>query len=275
MDLGNGLTTPGYPWHELWDNTRLVRANVDYRGKAVLDLGSWDGMWAFEAEAIGASVVVATDCLNYWQVPWHQGMNNLMLVREALFSGVIPLWNVCPTRLRDRLDGILFSHAALKDGFDIVQHLGLLYHLRDPLFSLAQTRAVLRDGGVLVLETAVHAKDENCTMHFNAGGKAIYDDFTTWWAPTLPCLREMLRTSLFVVEEERILPSGDPANPFARVTLRARALAPQPTILDRYLVDPSLGHGFGEHLMPRIAHQPGAAMEDMQRFYEERYGKRE
>jgi tRNA (mo5U34)-methyltransferase len=91
MDLGNGVTTPGFPWEILWDNARQARKAVDSTGKTVLDLGSWDGMWAFEAEMLGAAFVFAIDCMNYWQTPWHQGMDNLLLVREAIFSKVVPL----------------------------------------------------------------------------------------------------------------------------------------------------------------------------------------
>ena len=91
MDLGNGVTTPGVPYDSTWNNTRKARSAINYAQKAVLDLGSWDGMWAFETEMLGASLVVATDCLNYWQLPDHHGVNNLILVREAIFSQVVPL----------------------------------------------------------------------------------------------------------------------------------------------------------------------------------------
>jgi len=274
MDLGNGIVTPGFAWEALWDNIRLVRRRTDYSNKSVLDLGSWDGMWAFEAEMSGAAIVVATDCMNYWQIPWQQGMNNFLLVREALFSEVIPLWNVAPTNLRDRLDGMLYSHPRLKDGFDIVQHLGLLYHLRDPLLSLAQTRSVLRDGGVLLLETAIHGADTSCAMHFNAGGKAIYDDFTTWWAPTLPCLREMLRASLFEIEEEQLLSSSEATGPIRRIAMQARAVPPRAVVGERYLLDPAFGHGFGEHLIGRVPYNDPASPESLETFYEQRFPNR-
>ena len=106
MDLGNGLHTPGFAWEETsGDNIRKVRKRVELNGKTVLDLGSWDGMWAFEAEALGAQLVVATDCMNYWQIPWQQGMNNILIVvREALFSEVIPFWNISVNKIRERLN---------------------------------------------------------------------------------------------------------------------------------------------------------------------------
>ena len=114
MDLGRGVVTPGFPWEAFWNNTRKVRDAIDYRDKSVLDLGSWDGMWAFEAEMLGAALTVATDCMNYWQIPWHHGMNNLLLVREAIFSEVIPLWNVPPSDIRARLDYVIYSHPPIE-----------------------------------------------------------------------------------------------------------------------------------------------------------------
>jgi tRNA (mo5U34)-methyltransferase len=256
MDLGNGVTTPGSSWggDSVWDNVRKARSAIDYTGKTVLDLGSWDGMWAFEAEMLGAALVVATDCLNYWQLPWHHGMNNLILIREAIFSQVVPLWNISPYVLRDRLDNMLYSHPLLTGGFDIVQHLGLLYHLRDPLLSLAQSRSVIKEAGTLLIETAIHHPNDCVTMLFNFGSDAFYkDDFSTWWAPTLPCLREILRMSFFEMDEGSVITLSDPSTPVCRVTLRATAVRPSNAVGVRYNLDPAVGHGFGEHL---IGHLP-------------------
>ncbi len=258
MDLGNGVTTPGFPWEWLWETTREARRTIDYKNKTVLDLASWDGMWAFEAEMLGAAFVVATDCMNTWQMPWHQGMNNLLLVREAIFSEVVPLFNVAPYVLRDRLNNVLYSHPLLKDGFDVVQHLGLLYHQRDPFFSLAQARSVLKEGGTLLLETAVSPGD-SMTMQLNAGSGAFYEDFTTWWAPTLPCLREMLRLSFLELEEASVVQAGSSEAVF-RAALRAKSVKPTNALGERYNLDPSYGHGFGDHLIGELPSNDEAAL---------------
>ncbi len=254
MDLGNGVTTPGFQYDSIWDNARQARSAIDYKGKTVLDLGSWDGMWAFEAEMLGAAFVVATDCLNQWQLWWHHGMNNLILVREAIFSQVVPLWNISPYVLRDRLDNMLYSHPLLKGGFDIVQHLGLLYHLRDPLLSLAQSRSVIKEGGTLLIETAIDHVESSVSMRFNFGSDAFYkEDFTTWWAPTLPCLREILRMSYFEMDEDSVLLLSQESGAVGRVALRATAVLPaQSNPAVRYNLDPAVGHGFGEHLIGRL-----------------------
>jgi SAM-dependent methyltransferase len=275
MDLGNGIVTPGFTWEDNWNNTRAARERVDYAQKSVLDLGTWDGMWAFEAEALGAALVVATDCMNYWQAPWQQGINTFMLVREALFSKVIPFWNVSMTNFGERLDGLLYSHPLLENGFDVVQHLGILYHLRDPMLSLAQARSVLRDGGTLLLESAVHGTDEACAMHYNAGQTAVYPDYSTWWAPSIPCLREMLRDSLFHVEEEHVLPSREANKPICRMAVRARAVPPRARLGERYLLDPAFGHGFGSELVRRVAYDDPSSPDSLVAYYKKLFPDRE
>src|SRR3954467_981696 len=60
IDLGNGIVTPG-----MWGlpSATIMRAfnTIDFRGKKVLDIGCWDGLWSFEAERRGAAEVWATD----------------------------------------------------------------------------------------------------------------------------------------------------------------------------------------------------------------------
>lgn len=64
IDLADGFVTPGYNYEHLWNPIRKEMDSVDYKDKTVLDLGSWDGMWAFEAEKRGAKEVWASDILS-------------------------------------------------------------------------------------------------------------------------------------------------------------------------------------------------------------------
>jgi tRNA (mo5U34)-methyltransferase len=205
IDLGNGIVTPGAMHFEpVWDNIRRARQALDYSGRRVLDLGSMEGMWAFEAERLGAESVVATDCYYEEDGGFGNPLERFLLCRAALGSEVIPYYNVSPYRLWERLD--LFLHQRARDRpaadhrFDIVQHLGLLYHLRDPLLSLSQSRSVLKTGGRLLIETVVVADESSSYLLFNGVPPErlrIYQGITTWWAPTVTCLLEMLRASLF------------------------------------------------------------------------------
>src|SRR5262245_19550631 len=60
IDLGGGVVTPG-AWGP--PAPQIVRAldSIDFRGRRVLDIGCWDGLWSFEAERRGAAEVYATD----------------------------------------------------------------------------------------------------------------------------------------------------------------------------------------------------------------------
>src|SRR5262249_11973591 len=66
FDFGNGLkarsTTPDVAAHSVvWQGIERQLDRIDFRGKAVLDVGCWDGYWSFYAERRGAASVLASD----------------------------------------------------------------------------------------------------------------------------------------------------------------------------------------------------------------------
>lgn len=232
-DEGN-VMTPGEPYSVVWDNIREVRLHLDYAGANVLDLASFDGMWAFEAEALGAKQVIATDC-NWRAYP------NFLFAREAKRSSVLPLYNVSIYELASRLDSFLGGHnvcykardtvqpeprPVFKDPrFDIVHCTGLLYHLRDPMLGLLQCRSVMKDGAKLLLETAYYDSPEPVMVinPANRAGWCVYDDPTTWWAPSIACLGHMLEASLFKFVPGTVRTAAQ-AHRIGRVALVAEAV---------------------------------------------------
>jgi len=90
--------------------------------------------------------------------------------------------------------------------FDIVQHLGLLYHLRDPLLSLSQARSCIKTGGTLLIETNVIMDTEESYMLYNGipFTHRVSDNYSVWWIPTINCMKEMLLASLFEPDESSI-----------------------------------------------------------------------
>lgn len=194
IPLPDGTVTPGMDLEPIWDNIRRVRSHVDYQGARVLDIASFDGLWAIEAEQAGARQVIATDCL-------FGTYENLLLVKSILNSSIVPYYNISPYNLADRLD-VYFEENFGDEGqnarrFDIVQHLGLLYHLRDPMLSLAQARSVLKTGGMMLIETEVVLGREDSALVFNGvpDTARLRDNYSVWWAPTQLCLNEMLRAN--------------------------------------------------------------------------------
>ena len=200
IQLSANITTPGFDLEPLWDNLRKVRDHIDYDGKKVLDIAAFDGMFTFEAEKKGAETIIATDCL-------YKSFENFLFCREVFSSKALPYFNVSPYNLVDRLD-VYFQERYDEDNeerlFDIVQHLGLLYHLRDPLLSLSQARSVLKTGGKLLIETDIVLDNDESVMVFNGvpNNARVRDNYSVWWAPTRRCLFEMLESSMFEVCEE-------------------------------------------------------------------------
>jgi SAM-dependent methyltransferase len=202
INLGHGVTTPGLNLEPIWDNLRKVRNQVNYKDKIVLDIATFDGMFAFEAEKIGAKKVIATDCL-------YNSLDNFLFCRQILNSKKTkPFFNISPYNLSERLDVFFqedFSNK-LKNyyrKFDIVQHFGLLYHLKDPMISLAEARNVLRTGGNLIIETDVILNNNDSVLVFNGlpNNSRLRNNVSVWWVPTKKCLFEMLEASLFEVKE--------------------------------------------------------------------------
>ena len=49
IDLGDGVVTPGLKGHQYHDAELELLHLPDLEGKSVLDIGTWDGFYAFEA----------------------------------------------------------------------------------------------------------------------------------------------------------------------------------------------------------------------------------
>lgn len=227
IKLPYGIVTPGCFSDSGWDMTRESRSTIDYHGKSVLDIASFDGMWAFEAEELGADLVIATDC--NWRAYHH-----FLFCQKLKNSNVFPFYNVPLHELFRRLDSYLKGcntrwHGddkipLVKDPrFDIVQHLGVFYHLRDPLLSLLQTRSVIKTGGHLLFETACCWSKESI-MLFNQkrGGYRYYQDATSWWMPSMACIYDVLSASFFEPIDTSVR-TRQSENEIGRVSLVARA----------------------------------------------------
>lgn len=219
IDLGDGLVTPGQ-----WGghNSVLVEAvrGLDFRGKRVLDIGCWDGLFSFEAERLGAAEVYATDLIS--QRPY--GQPTFAFAKRVLNSKVkyfpnVSVFDVESLGIRD---------------FDLVLFMGIYYHLRDPLRAFAALRRVMRDGGEILVEGAV-LDLPGCYANFYYK-QAYFADYSNWFVPTVECLRQWIECSYFAIEHEYPL-AGVATD--KRMTVRACAVRRADP---RYIYpDPDLG----------------------------------
>jgi tRNA (mo5U34)-methyltransferase len=215
IDLGNGVVTPG-----LWGppNPALLEAygRIDFRGKRVLDIGCWDGLWSFEAEKRGAATVYATDVVSQRSFPEQPTFE---LARELLDS-----------RVR------YFPHTSVYDvgtlgvdDFDVVVFSGVYYHLKHPLLALAALRRVMAPGGMLIVEGPVidNVTDSFAVFYYR---DLFADDVSNWWVPTRRCLHEWIECSYFDLVQETIVPAAASPGLVPRLVERVRTMYPRSAV---------------------------------------------
>lgn len=140
IELPDGTVTPGKVDYRDPEKARRFQLPKDLTGKRVLDLGTFDGYWAIEAKKRGADVTAA----DRW-------MPSIPTVKIALDAYDIPYY--CTTNLDST--AINFPSPNIL-AYDLVLYYGILYHQKNPWGGLKYCYDRLKDGGTLLLETAVN-----------------------------------------------------------------------------------------------------------------------
>ncbi|MGH2989738.1 MAG: class I SAM-dependent methyltransferase [Solirubrobacterales bacterium] len=165
----------------------------DFDGMSVLDIGTFDGFYAFVAEARGARRVVAVDNEQYrewvssrWGIEL-KGGEGFAAIRELLDSDVD----------YHRIDA--FDLDVLGETFDFILCFGILHRVENPLGLLKIIRRRLAAGGRVLLEThgaASRTSDSAVVSIPEPGGVYARDDFV-YWGFTPPGLDAMARHAGF------------------------------------------------------------------------------
>ncbi len=126
-------------------------------GKRVLDVGTFDGFWAFEMERRGAAEVVATDLDDHRGMDWSSPFKG-ELARELEASGSVPgarfkLAHEILDSSVTRVPSVVYDLEPDRLGgpVDIAFVGALLLHLRDPVEALEAIRSTLVPGGQILL----------------------------------------------------------------------------------------------------------------------------
>lgn len=189
IDLGPELgVTPGTEPSPRSRDAYLKIPWQSIKGKTVLDIGAWDGLYSFEAEKAGASEVVAMDLWAPEGSSSHTGLRSnragFEFARRVLKSKVQAL----AASVYELDDGDLFEK-----GFDFVFCFGVLYHLTDPLRGLRGCFNTLKPGGLLILETALDASINTTETIMRFTEKGFSGDPTNHWYPNIQCCAALLR----------------------------------------------------------------------------------
>jgi tRNA (mo5U34)-methyltransferase len=180
MDIAPGVTTPG------WFDLRHVVGSLpwpDVKGKRCLDIGTFDGFYAFEMERRGAAEVVAIDVEDHLLWDWPPDYRSPELERHPGFSG--PPKGAGFRLIRDLIDSkvdwrpvsVYDITPELLGSFDVVVMGSLLIHLRDPNRALEAIRRVMNPDGHFLsadqIELGLTLRSRNRPLYtLNGSGEA-------------------------------------------------------------------------------------------------------
>jgi tRNA (mo5U34)-methyltransferase len=175
--LAPGVYTPGFARDHRYRPQVLGEERL--AGRSVLDIGTFDGFYAFLAEARGARRVVGIDNEQY--VDWIRGRFGVDLEPAAGFDAIHRLiGSSVEYRKVDALDV-----DELDECFDVILCFGMLHRVSDPVQTLKVLADVLEPGGELILETygsTLPADTPALEVH-GSGDVYAGDDFVYWGFP--------------------------------------------------------------------------------------------
>ncbi len=181
IELTGGRTTPGFlGLAELKERWAEFPLPPDLHGKRVLDIGAWDGWFAFEAERRGAEVV-AIDNVE---------QENFRYAHREL--GSKSAYHIAEIYELPELD---------LGQFDYTLFLGVLYHLRHPLRALEIVCGLTKD--LAIVDSFIVDDDSRGRAQSPIPWMEFYEttelsnQIDNWVGPTLECLLALCRASGF------------------------------------------------------------------------------
>lgn len=230
IDLPDGSTTPGY--FDTRDGPAHVPWPEEVRGGRCLDVGTFDGFWAFELERRGAREVIAIDVADPAGIDWPYDRREWgpAAIREwgsERGPGFAAAAEALGSKVQHR-DRNVYDLDPDADGrFDVVLCGTLLLHLRDPVRALERMRDVCAKKLVLVesIDPVLEIRARRIpTAH-------LAPERDEWWRPNSAGLRQLVEIAGFaVVETGRrfLIPLGPGAPPEHRIPLVSGLVAGQP-----------------------------------------------
>ena len=202
IDVAPGVVTRG--WFELRHALPLLPF-PEIKGARCLDVGTWDGFYAFELERRGAREVVAIDVPDLAQIDYPPEVradpqfDPSQSQEQPRTAGFHLLHELLQSSVEWRGINIYDLAPSLVGEFDVVVIGSLLLHLRDPVRALDAVRRVT-SGHLLVIDY-LHPP-----VHLLARRRPLFElrgesrDFQ-WWLASDRGLRRLLHVGGFQVEQ--------------------------------------------------------------------------
>ena len=139
IKLNERIVTPGINRAQIHKNLEAIK-KLDLKGKKVLDIGCRDGIYSFEVEKMGASEIIGID-------------ND---ISKPAVEFLIPFFNSKVKMVEMNLFDLKTESFGM---FDVIIFPGTLYHLRYPFHALKIVANILKEDGILLVETAILQED--------------------------------------------------------------------------------------------------------------------
>jgi tRNA (mo5U34)-methyltransferase len=217
LELPGGVVTNGH--FDCRPVVSKVPLPASLEGKRVLDVGTWDGFWAFEMERRGAAEVVAVDLEDPGQWDWPpqsrtgHGLDQAYLEHVKRGNRAFELArDAYGSKVDRRLISVYDLSPETVGTFDFCYLGTLLMHLRDPVRALDALRSVCT--GEAVIADGVDAVP-SYLRPFTPVMRLEGLDRPWWWQPNRAGFLRMLRSAGWEIQETTgvyYLPTG-PAHP--------------------------------------------------------------
>jgi SAM-dependent methyltransferase len=176
FELAPGVTTSSSFPADFPMLPRMLLRNCDLQGCDCLDIGSVEGLMPILMSRQGARKVVATN-------PHLYNYEKMRAVRKLYGAGFKFVQIGSLYDLSKKVRG--------RDGFDLINLSGVLYHVYSPMHVLAGLRPLLKKNGLMIVSTDVVNRFDY-SMEFNDRGK-LQREATTFWYPSIPLFDYLLR----------------------------------------------------------------------------------
>jgi tRNA (mo5U34)-methyltransferase len=200
LDLGHGLLTPGEFNHI--PHLPKYRLPESLTGQRVLDVGTFDGFWAFEFERRGAAEVLALDVETMAEIDFPPPVRAAMdpaTLATPLGRGFAIAHAALASRVERRTGSVYRLDPAEWGSFD-VSHIGnVLVHLRDPALALQRLRAVTEGMAIIseVVDEDLDGLGDVPLMRY-MGGQINCN----WWRYSTASLKRLALDAGFARVEE-------------------------------------------------------------------------
>lgn len=153
LELPSGVLTPG--WSDLRKTIESLPFPPDLSGARCLDIGTFDGFWAFSMERRGASEVVAIDVIDPrgWDWPRNSAPETMQALdrRKAGGTGFELAHRAFNSKVERHELSVYDLDPDRHGRFDFIYVGSILLHLRDPIRALERVAAVAT-GDVLIVD---------------------------------------------------------------------------------------------------------------------------